>query len=119
MQNWWAKNNTGKQKTSNFVQQINNNPVSNGRTIQHYLLLPVYEWGISDWHLEVTQPFIRKYMPTVGFSVEEACQAENVTVVGGEKSFSPKVIKQLTDAGCHVRQVSGDGTNIATQLESM
>jgi hypothetical protein len=119
MQNWWAKNNTGKQKTSNFVQQINNNPVSNGRTIQHYLLLPVYEWGISDWHLEVTQPFIRKYMPTVGFSVEEACQAENVTVVGGEKSFSPKIIKQLTDAGCHVRQVSGDGTNIATQLESM
>lgn len=119
MQNWWANSKNDTPKTTNFVKQINKKPAAKNRTIKHYLLLPTYEWGISDWHLEVTQPFIRKHMPTVGFSVEEACLAETVTVVGGEKSFSPQVIKQLTDAGCQVRQVSGDGTSIATQLESM
>jgi hypothetical protein len=119
MQSWWTKKPYDIQQTTDFVRQINKQPAANSRTIKHYLLLPVYEWGISDWHLEVTQPFIRKYTPTVGFSVEEACLAENVTVVGGENSFSLQVIKRLQHAGCQVRQISGDGTSIATQLESM
>jgi hypothetical protein len=119
MQSWWAKKPVEAQQTTEFVRQVNKKPATNNRTINHYLLLPVYEWGISDWHLEVTQPFIRKYTPTVGFSVEEACLAENVTVIDGDKSFSPQVIKRLQDAGCQVTQISGDGTSIATQLESM
>jgi hypothetical protein len=119
MQSWRAKKPKEIHKTTDFVREINEKPAANNRIIKHYLLLPVYEWGISDWHLEVTQPFIRKYTPTIGFSVEEACLAENVTVVGGEKSFPPQVIKQLQDAGCQVKQIYGDGTSIATQLESM
>ncbi|MHC1741281.1 MAG: hypothetical protein AB9897_09255 [Anaerolineaceae bacterium] len=84
--------------------------------IQHYLLLPKYEWGISDWHLEVIKPFIIKHQPTIGFSIEEAKLAELVTVVGGEQSFSEETLALLRDAGCQVDRISGDGTSIATQL---
>ncbi len=86
--------------------------------IDHYLLLPTYEWGVADWHLEVIQPFVKKYCPTIGFSVEEAANAARVTVVGGEQSFPEDVIRILEQAGCQVEQISGDGTSIATILAS-
>lgn len=84
--------------------------------IQHYLLLPTYEWGVADWHLDVTRPYIRKFQPTVGFSIEEAAYAKKVTVIGGEKSFSAEQISRLRENGCVVEQIDGDGTSIATQL---
>ena len=37
--------------------------------IAHYLLLPSFEWGIADWHLNITRPFIKRHRPTVGFSL--------------------------------------------------
>ncbi len=84
--------------------------------IEHYLLLPVYEWGLADWHLDVTRPFIRKYKPTVGFSLKEAAMARKVTIIGGEKDFPTDEINKLRDMGCLVDQITGDGTSIATQL---
>lgn len=84
--------------------------------IEHYLLLPVYEWGLADWHLDVTRPFIRKYKPTVGFSLKEAAMARKVTIIGGDKDFPADEISKLRDIGCLVDQITGDGTSIATQL---
>jgi hypothetical protein len=84
--------------------------------IQHYLLLPKYEWGISDWHLEASKPFILKHQPTMGFSIDEAKLAVHVTVVGSEQTFSEEALTQLRNAGCQVERISGDGTSIATQL---
>jgi hypothetical protein len=89
------------------------------KPIQHYLLLPKYEWGVADWHLEVCQPFIKKYTPTVGFSLKEARLAARVTIVGGDQSFPQQTVKTLTEAGCQVVQVSGSGTEIATQLKNL
>jgi hypothetical protein len=91
----------------------------NGRPISHYLLLPTYEWGVSDWHLDVIRPYIKKHRPTIGFSIEEAKRSAQVTVVGGSPSFSEAAIEQLRSAGCAVHQISGDGTTIATQLASL
>ena len=90
-----------------------------GRLIEHYLLLPVYEWGVSDWHLDVIRPFIKKYRPTIGYSMEEARRAARVTVVGGVQSFPETSIQELRGAGCIVQQISGDGTTIATQLAAL
>ena len=86
------------------------------RPIAHYLLLPLYDWGVADWHLEVIRPFVRKYHPTVGFSLEEAALAQKVTVIGGDKDFSAEQINSLRNGGCIVDQISGDGTTIATLL---
>jgi hypothetical protein len=90
-----------------------------GKTITHYLLLPVYEWGISDWHLDVIRPFLKKHRPTVGFSLEEAKSSNRVTVVGGSPSFHQSIIEELKAAGCTVHHIGGDGTSIATQLAAL
>lgn len=89
---------------------------SSSRPIQHYLLLPGSEWGVSDWYLEVIRPFVKKHRPTIGFSVDEAGRASRVTVVGNALNYPEDLIDRLQNAGCFVEQISGDGTNIATQL---
>jgi hypothetical protein len=84
--------------------------------LQHYLLLPTFEWGIADWHLDVIRPFVKKHLPTIGFSLDDATLAREVTVIGNEDAFSDAQIERLVLAGCKVRRVIGDGTSIATQL---
>ncbi|MCC6146306.1 MAG: hypothetical protein IT308_01930 [Anaerolineaceae bacterium] len=90
---------------------------SNDHPIAHYLLLPVYEWGIADWHLEVIHPFVKKYQPTIGFSLQEASLAARVTVIGNEQTFSENLIERLRIGGAIVERISGSGTSIATQLQ--
>jgi hypothetical protein len=87
-----------------------------GHPLKHYLLLPFYEWGVSEWHLEVIRPFVKKYQPTIGFSVTEAALAVRVTVVGGPQAFPDEVLQPLLDAGCQLDRITGDGTTIASQL---
>lgn len=84
--------------------------------IRHYLLLPTYEWGVADWHLDVIRGFVKKYQPTIGFSLEEANMAARVTVIGNTNIFPDESLDQLRQAGCAVERISGDGTSIATQL---
>lgn len=93
--------------------------VSGKFRITHYLLLPSFEWGVADWHLKVTKSFIKKHRPTVGFSLEEAFQAEQVTVIGSEENFSEKDLSQLRNQGCLVRRIEGDGTKIASLLAAI
>ena len=84
--------------------------------IPHYLVLPAFEWGITDSHLNAARPFIRKYRPMIGFSLNYAFMAERVTVVGNTEQFPECALEQLRNAGCRVERISGDGTSIATQL---
>lgn len=86
------------------------------RSIPHYLVLPAFEWGITDWHLNAARPFIRKYRPMIGFSLSYAFMAERVTVVGDSEQFPEEALDQLRNAGCLVERIYGDGTSIATQL---
>ncbi len=90
--------------------------VQTSQKIAHYLLLPLYEWGVADWHLEVIKPFVLKHHPTIGFSLEEASLAKQVTVIGGEKNFPEEKLNELRALGIQVERISGDGTTIATQL---
>jgi hypothetical protein len=84
--------------------------------IEHYLLLPTYEFGVADWHLNVIRPFIKKFRPTVGFSLVEAALAARVTVIGSPQSFSEDALDSLRMAGSIVERIHGDGTTIATIL---
>lgn len=84
--------------------------------ISHYLLIPSYEWGIADWHLDVIRPFIKKYKPAVGFSISEASQADRVTVIGGPQLFTEESLEELRASGCLVERISGDGTSVASRL---
>ncbi len=88
------------------------------RPIAHYLLLPSYDWGIADWHLEVIKPFIKNHKPTIGFSLVEAAQSTRVTLLGGPQEFSEDILEDLRTAGCIVERIDGDGTSIATVMEN-
>lgn len=90
--------------------------LASSRPIAHYLLIPAYEWGVADWHLDVIRPFIKKYRPTVGFSLAEAALAGRVTVVGGENDFPDSALNELRAAGCFVERIERNGTSIATRL---
>jgi hypothetical protein len=86
------------------------------RPIAHYLLLPTYEGGVTDSHLEAIQPFIKKYKPTIGFSLQEAGQAKRITVIGGEGVYPEDELSKLRASGCIVERVEGDGTTLASNL---
>jgi hypothetical protein len=90
-------------------------PTSN-HPIEHYLLLPLFDWGVVEWHLDAIRPYILRHHPTVGFSLDEAVHAKHVTIVGGEVTFTEESVERLRQAGCTVERVSGDGTSIATQM---
>ncbi len=84
--------------------------------IRHYLLLPTYEFGVADWHLNVIRPFVKKYRPTVGFSLAEATLAARVTVLGDAQAIPDEALEKLRQLGSFVERITGDGTSIATQL---
>jgi len=112
--NWAAKGPViDQQPAETQTTSIHEHPIA------HYLLLPLYEWGIAEWHLDVIRNFVRKHHPTIGYSLEEASLAERVTVVGDPIIFSDEVILKLGSAGCAVERITGDGTSIATQLDNL
>ena len=87
--------------------------------ISHYLLLPNLGEKTTDWNINTLLPFINKYHPTVGYSYKEASQASRVTMIGDEQSFSKDFEDQLRNKGCQVHRIIGNGTSIATQLETI
>ncbi len=96
-----------------------NPPVSRaGYAFSHYLLLPSYDWGVADFHLEVIQPFVKKYQPTVGFSLQEAAHARRVTVIGNACDFPENGLQKLRSTGAIVEHIEGDGTTLASRLAS-
>jgi len=98
--------------------QTSNNGSKSAATIAHYLLLPSYAGEISDVHLDLIRPFVKKYQPTIGFSLQEARQAERVTVIGGNGTYPQDEINQLRNAGCIVQQIEGHGIDIASFMTS-
>ena len=111
--NWHGKGLHDRLPLANTAASVHNHPIG------HYLLLPLYEWGIAEWHLDIIRNFVRKYHPTIGYSLEEAKLAERVTVIGDPLIFSDEVILNLGAAGCTVERITGDGTSIATQLDNL
>ncbi len=117
LKDWVVNRGTGQTdlpRSKSIPSMSFNNP----RPIAHYLLLPTFEWGPADWHLDAIRPFINKYQPTIGFSPVEASHARKVTVVGGATAVPEEIIDGLLAAGCIVEQISGDGMNIASNPTS-
>ena len=88
----------------------------NGHPVKEYVLIPYYDWGVADFHLDAIRPYLKKYKPTIGFSLAEAKLADKVILLGGEDTFTPQAMRDLQSAGCQVERISGDGTQIATIL---
>jgi hypothetical protein len=76
------------------------------KLLRHYMLLPVFEWGVSDWHWNATLDFVKAHRPVCGFSPDEALHAQRVTIVGNEQGVGPDVEATLRQAGCTVERIS-------------
>ena len=111
----WVTTKYGAQLEAAKVSPKNLGPVERP-AIDHYLLLPTYEWGVADYHLDIIRPFVKKHHPTIGFSLNEAEHARQVTVLGGPTVFPDEAIDHLRSIGCYVERINGDGTTIATMM---
>jgi hypothetical protein len=87
------------------------------KPLKHYLLLPAYASGVSDVVLNKVRPLIKKYRPTVGFSLEEAACASKVSIYPDPVLFKDEQINQLRAAGCEVEILPQSGIEIATLLQ--
>jgi hypothetical protein len=75
------------------------------KQLRHYLLLPVFEWGVSDWHWRMALEYVRAHRPVCGFSPDEAQHAQLVTLLGNEQGISAQVEQRLRQAGCQVERI--------------
>ena len=89
----------------------------NQKMFSHYLLLPRHASGVSDVVLNKVRPVIKKYQPTIGFSLNEAVMAQKVTVFPDPVLFTDEFINQLRSAGCIVEILPESGIDIATSLQ--
>ena len=87
-----------------------------GKPIAHYLLLPLFEWGTSRWHLSIVQDYMEAFLPTCGFSVDEARMARRVTIIGNEQGVSARDAQTLVAAGCEVERVAGQNGRETQEL---
>jgi hypothetical protein len=104
----------GEPEAAKNVQDFD---LDNQKIISHYLLLPTHANSISDAVLNKVRPIIKKFRPTVGFSLVEASFAEKVSIYPDLILFPEEVINQLRRAGCKVEILPDSGIEIATMLQ--
>jgi hypothetical protein len=77
------------------------------KTIGHYVLFwqRADDWAKEDYAAAVN--YVARFRPTHGFSVEDAGNAEYVTIVGGPAGVSPAAEQTLRAAGCKVERLAG------------
>ena len=91
--------------------------VDDQKLFDHYLLLPSYASGVSDAVWEKVRPVIKKYQPTIGFSLDEALHASKVSIFPDPVRFTDEHYQQLRTAGCDVEILPQSGIEIATILQ--
>ena len=90
------------------------------KAIYHYLLFWASgeEWAVRDWLNAIN--YIGVFRPTVGFSAEDAAQAQYVTIVGGTAGVSEEVENEIRAAGCQVERIVGkDDAEMKRILDQM
>lgn len=78
------------------------------KAIKHYLLFWDHggdAWAKADWRN--AQAYIERFRPTTGFSVDDAMQAEHVTIVGGFGGVAQTEGERLKAAGVILHRLAG------------
>ncbi len=75
-----------------------------GKPLKHYVLLPVFAWGVSEWHWKTAYTLVREGEAVCGCSPTEAALAEKVTVLGQAHALPDSVLDDLRARGCQVQR---------------
>lgn len=78
-----------------------------GKSLAHYVLLPMFESGPSEWHWRAAGRYVRELNSSCGYSTKDASEAKSVTLVGTEQQISGEIERTLRDAGCQVKRIYG------------
>lgn len=84
------------------------------KPLTHYLLFGSPNLPNTQTDLILALDYIARFAPTVGFSVDEAQNAQNVTVVG--RAIDPGSEQALKSTGCVVRHIDGADSYAVAQL---
>ncbi|MBC7250454.1 MAG: hypothetical protein H5T62_09235 [Anaerolineae bacterium] len=93
------------------------------KPLYHYVLFwqhPDQEerWAREDWEGAIN--YIDAFLPTCGFSLDDASHARYVTIIGGPLGVDEKAEQMLRDAGCKVERIAGKSpAGTARKLDSM
>jgi len=88
-----------------LAKNLQHSPVVR-KSLRHYLLLPQEPGSLSGNTWESVRSYLLAFQPVCGFSIEEACQAEKVTILGSTPSTISAL--RLRDCGCHVEYLAAD-----------
>ncbi len=90
------------------------------KPLYHYLLLPVFESGVSEWYWGLVIEYVKAFKPVCGFDAGEARLARYVTILGNSRGVSGKTEQELRAAGCLVERIAGrDGQETQAILRAM
>jgi N-acetyl-anhydromuramyl-L-alanine amidase AmpD len=103
----WQQGNRWRDLLFERVQQVTEG--SGVKSIRHYMLFwqRPYPGPMARLELSGALPYITRFRPTVGFSLEDARNAEFVTIVGSEAAINAQVERALEEFGCRVERVAG------------
>jgi hypothetical protein len=76
------------------------------KALRHYLLLPQEPGSLSSRAWESVRNYLMAFQPVCGFSIDEACQAEKVTILGSTPSTIAAL--RLRDCGCRVEYLAAE-----------
>jgi len=89
-------------------------PVSVGKPLQHYVLLPPQSSPDYNQNWSAIGQFVLAVQPVIGFSPQEASLAKRVTIFGDEQAIPKIVEEELRGAGCNVRRYGEVGREFFT-----
>jgi len=77
------------------------------KTLGHYVLFwqRANEWAREDYGAAAN--YVARFRPTLGFSPEDARNAQYVTIVGGPAGVPEETEQTLRNAGCKVERLAG------------
>lgn len=94
--------------TENQTSVFDYPPVTNApakKVLKHYLLLGPGAQPGAMTNLILALDYIVHFAPVVGFAVDEALNAEHVTIVGGANAVSAQEEQRLREGGCIVARL--------------
>ena len=105
----WLRNVAWKNALFDAIrrEQARIQPGGGAKSLNHYMLFwqKADSWAEQDWQAAVR--YIARFRPTAGFSVDDARQAQYVSIVGGVAGVSFETEQALRAAGCRVERIAG------------
>ena len=103
----WTQGNRWRDLLFERVEQIQSGVGL--KSMRHYMLFwqRAYPGPLGQQDLVNAMEYVARFRPALGFSLNDAKNAEYVTIVGGESGISKAEEQLLRNAGCRVERIHG------------